>query len=130
MTLDAAPLRQAAIEIDVVRDTVEGLVGTHVPDDAPLMSAGLDSIAAVELVTTLGQKLSTEIESTALFDHPTIGSLSKHFAVQLRPVVALTAAGSNNETPVLRHRDSCESETGKMRCVLVVAAAFHLPAAE
>jgi hypothetical protein len=94
------------------------------------MSAGLDSIAAVELVTTLGQKLSTEIESTALFDYPTIGSLSKFFALQLRPVVALTGAGSNNETPVLRHRDSCESKTGKVRCVLVVADALHLPAAE
>ena len=37
----------------VVRKTVEELLGTVVPDDAPLMGAGLDSIAAVDLVSTL-----------------------------------------------------------------------------
>ena len=54
--IDAAPARlpAATVEIDVVRDTVVGLVGTMVSDDAPLMSAGLDSIAATELVSTLG----------------------------------------------------------------------------
>ena len=37
----------------VVAKAVEELLGTSVPDDAPLMGAGLDSIAAVELVETL-----------------------------------------------------------------------------
>ena len=41
-------------------------------DDAPLMAVGLDSIAAVELASSVGNALGTEIESTALFDHPTI----------------------------------------------------------
>ena len=35
---------------DVVRKTVKTLLGTEIPDDAPLMGAGLDSIAAVDLV--------------------------------------------------------------------------------
>jgi len=54
---DASPERPLAaiVEIDnVVRDTINGLLGTVVPDDAPLMGAGLDSIAATELVSTLG----------------------------------------------------------------------------
>ena len=38
---------------EVVAKAVEELLGTIVPDDAPLMGAGLDSIAAVELVETL-----------------------------------------------------------------------------
>ena len=37
----------------VVQKTVEELLGTVVPNDAPLMGAGLDSIAAVDLVSTL-----------------------------------------------------------------------------
>ena len=37
----------------VVQKTVEELIGTVVPNDAPLMGAGLDSIAAVDLVSTL-----------------------------------------------------------------------------
>ena len=39
---------------EIVRKTVKTLLGTEVPDDAPLMGAGLDSVAAVELVSTLG----------------------------------------------------------------------------
>ena len=62
----------------VVQKTVEELLGTVVPNDAPLMGAGLDSIAAVDLVSTLSQRLDTELEPTALFDYPTIGSLTKY----------------------------------------------------
>ena len=65
---------------DVVEKTVTDLVGTALASDAPLMGAGLDSIAAVDLVSRLGHHLSTSIEPTALFDHPTIGSLARHFA--------------------------------------------------
>ena len=62
----------------VVQKTVEELLGTVVPNDAPLMGAGLDSLSAVDLVQTLGQRLDTELEPTALFDYPTIGSLTKY----------------------------------------------------
>ena len=122
-----ARLSAAVIEIDVVLDTIVRLVGTVIPDDAPLMSAGLDSIAATELVSTLGQNLSTEIEPTALFDHPTIGSLGKYFAVQLRPAVAPTDPGIGTLTVFHDREPSCEPRSGN---VLVVADAFHLPTAE
>ena len=65
---------------DVVEKTVTDLVGTALASDAPLMGAGLDFIAAVDLVSRLGHHLSASIEPTALFDHPTIGSLARHFA--------------------------------------------------
>lgn len=35
---------------DAVEQTVVGLLGTRVPTDTPLMGAGLDSMAATELV--------------------------------------------------------------------------------
>ena len=67
----------------VVRKAVEELLGSVVPNDAPLMGAGLDSIAAVDLVLTLSQRLDTELEPTALFDYPTIGSLTKYLDEQI-----------------------------------------------
>ena len=64
----------------LVNQKAQGILGTAIPDDAPLMGAGLDSLAAVGLVTALGDSLSTEVQSTALFDHPTIKSLGKYFS--------------------------------------------------
>ena len=76
--------RMKVIDVSsVVQKTVEELLGTIVPNDAPLMGAGLDSIAAVDLVSTLSQRLGTELEPTALFDYPTIGSLTKYLDEQI-----------------------------------------------
>ena len=78
----------------VVQKTVEELLGTVVPNDAPLMGAGLDSIAAIDLVSTLSQRLGTELEPTALFDYPTIGSLSKYLDEQMEPEIELAQEGN------------------------------------
>ena len=68
-----------------VRQAVEDILGTAVAEDAPLMGAGLDSLSAVELVSALGGTLSTELEPTALFDYPTIGSLGRYLSAQIDP---------------------------------------------
>jgi acyl carrier protein len=82
----------------VVQKTVEELLGSVVPNDAPLMGAGLDSIAAVDLVSTLSERLDTELEPTALFDFPTIGSLSKYLNEQMEPEIEL--AQESNIVPI------------------------------
>ncbi|MDA9173009.1 acyl carrier protein [bacterium] len=64
---------------ETVHQVVLDMLGTTVPGDASLMGAGLDSLAATELVSSLSDKMSTDIEPTALFDHPTVKSLSKFF---------------------------------------------------
>ena len=46
----SASARPRADIADIVGKTLKTLLGTEVPDDAPLMDAGLDSIAAVDLV--------------------------------------------------------------------------------
>ena len=79
----------------VVQKTVEELLGTVVPNDAPLMGAGLDSLSAVDLVQTLGQRLGTELEPTALFDYPTIGSLTKYLDEQMEPATTQEAGLSD-----------------------------------
>ena len=46
----SAPVRPIVNVAEIVGKAVKALLGTEVPDDAPLMGAGLDSIAAVEFV--------------------------------------------------------------------------------
>ena len=56
----------------IVDEISRSLLGTSLPEDVPLMTAGLDSLGATELASALSSQLSIEIEPTALFDHPTI----------------------------------------------------------
>ena len=67
----------------IVKKTVEALTGTTISGDEALMDVGIDSLSAVELVSTLGHELNTEIEPTVLFNHPTIDSLSNYLVAQV-----------------------------------------------
>ena len=109
----------------VVQKTVEELLGTVVPNDAPLMGAGLDSLSAVDLVQTLGQKLGTELEPTALFDYPTIGSLTKYLDEQMEPETEL--AQENNTVSITSH---LEAGGKALEECFVVATAMYLPTVE
>ena len=64
----------------IISEAVEETHGTTIARDTPLMSAGIDSLAATELTTLLTDRLGTELEPTVLFDHPTIDSLAKFVA--------------------------------------------------
>ena len=46
------------------------------------MSAGLDSISATELSTSLGTRLDTELPQTLLFDHPSLRSIADSLAIE------------------------------------------------
>ena len=59
-----------------VRAVAFEVMGTIVEATAPLMSAGLDSIATTAFVSTLANRLSVELAPTALFDHPTLESIA------------------------------------------------------
>jgi acyl carrier protein len=64
----------------IISKAVEEIQGTAIASDTPLMSAGIDSLAATELTALLTDRLGTELEPTVLFDHPTIDSLAKFVA--------------------------------------------------
>ena len=120
------PARSKKVDVSsVVQKTVEELLGTVVPNDAPLMGAGLDSLSAVDLVQTLGQRLGTELEPTALFDYPTIGSLIKYLDEQMEPEIEL--AQESNIVPI-----TSQLETGgtTIQECSVVATAMYLPTVE
>ena len=61
---------------DAVRAVAFEVMGTIVETTAPLMSAGLDSIATTAFVSTLANRLSADLAPTALFDHPTLESIA------------------------------------------------------
>ena len=62
--------------VETVCDVAREVMGTVIDTNAPLMSAGLDSLSATELTSTLSERLNIEIEATALFDYPTLESLA------------------------------------------------------
>ena len=74
----------------VARETL----GTSVEMDAPLMSAGLDSLAAAAFVVTLSARLSVDVAPTELFDHPTLGSIASFLAPEVGGESAEDLGGS------------------------------------
>ena len=62
--------------LDEITAIAAEITGTTISADASLMSAGLDSIAAVELSTRMSEQLNTELPSTLLFDHPSLRSIA------------------------------------------------------
>ena len=60
---------------EVVSSALEH-IGTDVPADASLMSAGLDSIAATEMSKSLNARFQTDLSPTLLFDHPSLRSVA------------------------------------------------------
>ena len=76
---------------DEVMATVLELLGDDTGEDtaevldptAPLMEAGLDSLAATQLVRSLSESLEVELSPTVLFDHPTVDALVAHEAEPL-----------------------------------------------
>ena len=75
---------------EVVCAIAQEVMGTIIDANAPLMSAGLDSLSAVDFVSTLATKLELEIAPTALFDHPTINSLASFLSSELASTTAKT----------------------------------------
>ena len=71
-TVASTPLDMLETVCDVARE----VMGTVIDTEAPLMSAGLDSLSATEFTSTLSERLNIEIEATALFDYPTLQSLA------------------------------------------------------
>ena len=79
------------VEATVASVALEAL-GTSIDMGAPLMSAGLDSLAAAAFVTSLSARLSADIAPTELFDHPTLGSIASFLAREVGPASTIEAS--------------------------------------
>jgi acyl carrier protein len=67
-----------------VLKTLAGLVGQEaadrIKDGEPLMSAGVTSILAIQLVNALEDALSTELPGTLVFDYPNVEEITEFIA--------------------------------------------------
>ena len=62
--------------LNKLKQMASEVINKDVSVDAPLMDAGLDSIAATELSNKISAHLNTELSPTLLFDHPSLRSIA------------------------------------------------------
>lgn len=62
----------------LLSDCAASLLGTDVSRNMPLMSAGLDSIAASEFTKLVSERVGIGVSTVTLFDHPTLDSIASH----------------------------------------------------
>ena len=68
----------------VIRDVAQEVTGAEVDTSTPLMSAGVDSLLAVEFTNAIAARFSMDLAPTVLFDHPTVESLAKFVSSELQ----------------------------------------------
>ena len=68
-----------------VLGAITAIMGAEVSAEAPLTSAGLDSLRAVELRKALAGLTGLELPSTLVFDYPSAQAIAELVAGQLTP---------------------------------------------
>ena len=66
-----------------LQDVAEGILGTSIALDTPLMEAGLDSIGAVELRNAVSSFLGVDLPATVTFDYPSLQALAGYILSKL-----------------------------------------------
>lgn len=93
LTLDAAGRGHWVTE--KLASVVTRLVGRAVGAEEPLLTAGLDSLTAVELRTELAAATGLELPTMLAFDYPTTGALADCMLELMRPLAESAAAAVN-----------------------------------
>ena len=111
--------------LEAVQETVAAVLGTPVADSAPLMEAGLDSLAAVELRNALDARFALELPATVTFDYPTPAALAVHIASRVNTSGGV-GGSSDDVTPPLGSDDDA-SELGHGRATHVIGLSARYP---
>lgn len=74
---DSREIRRESVAT-VVLQVVTGLLGKDISVTDPLMSAGVDSLAAIELHDSLASAFNITLPNTLIFDHPTVDAISTY----------------------------------------------------
>ena len=100
------------------------IVGTNIDMNAPLMSAGLDSLSAVEFINALGARIGMDLSPTVLYDHPTLDSLASFLSSELASNEEATTPPREEEYPVAE--EVRVLETRDERSITIAAWDFSL----
>ena len=79
--IKAKPVSQDVLKM--VSDVAQEVIGAKLDTNAPLMSAGLDSISATEFTSELAARFNMDLAPTILFDHPTLDALADFISSEL-----------------------------------------------
>ena len=103
------------VELDKVVEMAASVVGGDVDADVPLMSAGLDSLGAVELSELLQKAAGgAELPGTLVFDQPTARRLTGYLATRGQARVKAHALRRQDEGCRRRpHPRSCNTVSGR-----------------
>lgn len=93
-TLSPLPLEERLVKLsELILDCMISIGQQRVGVDEPLLEAGLDSLAAIELRNLLSQSLgNTPLTAGLLFDYPTVSKLARYlhslmFGVEVLPSI-------------------------------------------
>lgn len=76
-------LSQVKVEVSNIASSI---LGVQVESTTPLMSAGLDSLSAVEFRNSIEHSLGIQLPPTLIFDYPTIDAISSLIIGNLSPI--------------------------------------------
>lgn len=91
-----------------IQQAVANVLGRSVLLDQPLMEAGLDSLAAVELRNELSTRLGVDLSATVVFDYPTISALSRHIAASAATAAVATQQLHSSSFVLASHNTQAE----------------------
>ncbi|GAX72979.1 hypothetical protein CEUSTIGMA_g431.t1, partial [Chlamydomonas eustigma] len=83
----ASTVSRAFIQSEVDAALSE-VLGSKLEPDQPLMSAGLDSLGAVEYVNLVSRRLGVQLPSTLVFDYPTTAAIAAFIEIKLASKLA------------------------------------------
>ena len=128
-----------AVDVSVVEDTsavrlvlgacASALLNTEVPANAPLMSVGLDSIAAVEFTNAVSDELETSVSAMVLFDHPTLDSIASYLASELELELELGAATVARSVSTILGSSFLGSPMNRQVLLYIASACFQVTGA-
>ena len=103
------------------------MLGAPVADGVPLMEAGLDSLAAVELRNALGLRFALELSATVTFDYPTPVALAGYVASMLSTSGGILGPSDGYALPFSDDDGASELESVQTRATHVIGLSARYP---